>query len=111
MTLFPESTLLAGPKHSTSIPSSAAVAVPLSVDEKEVAFVSGPNPVLDLAVKASLANGLQMEEEGDPCCREQSLLPFTLQLVYPFMSPVTVHLKIKVSPGQVGGAAVNCPTL
>ena len=34
--------------------------------------------------------------------------PPTLQVVIPFLSPVTVHLKMKVSPGQVGGAAVNC---
>ena len=26
----------------------------------------------------------------------------------PFLSPVTLHLKVKVSPGHVGGAAVNC---
>ena len=80
------------------------VAVPLSVDEKEVALVV-PNPVAPLAVKASL--GLQVGE-FDPCCREHSLLPFTLQKVNPFLSPVTLHLKVKVSPGQVGGAAVNC---
>ena len=43
------------------------------------------------------------------CTRGQSLLPPTLQMVIPFLSPVTVHLKVKVSPGQVGGAAVNCP--
>ena len=24
------------------------------------------------------------------------------------MSPVTLHLKVKVSPGQMGGDAVNC---
>ena len=29
-------------------------------------------------------------------------------MVKPFMSPVTVQLKVKVSPGQVG-AVVNCP--
>ena len=95
--------MLAGPKHSTSVPFSVVFAVPLSVDEKEVAFV--PNPVLDLAVKASLGSQVG---EVDPCCRTHSLLPFTLQVVNPFLSPVTVHLKVKVSPGQVGGAAVNC---
>ena len=29
-------------------------------------------------------------------------------MVIPLMSPVTVHVKVKVSPGQVGGGAVNC---
>ena len=105
MTLLSGSTLLAGPKHSTSVPFSVEVAVPLSVDEKEVALVV-PNSVAPLAVKASL--GLQVGE-FDPCCREHSLLPFTLQKVNPFLSPVTVHVKVKVSPGQVGGAVVSCP--
>ena len=81
------------------------LAGPLSVDEKEVAVV--PNPVPDLAVKTS--RGPQMEEDVDLCTRVHSLLPFTLQMVIPLMSPVTVHLKVKVLPGQVGGAAVNCP--
>ena len=81
------------------------LAVPLSVDVKEVAVV--PNPVPDLAVKTS--RGPQMEEDVDRCTRIHSLLPPTLQMVIPFMSPVTVHLKVKVSSGQVGGAAVNCP--
>ena len=102
--LFPWSTLLAGPKHSTTVPFSSEVAAPLSVDEKEVALV--PNPVTPLAVKASL--GLQVGEV-DPCRRVHSLVPFTLQKVNPFLSPVTVHLKEKVSPGQVGGGAINCP--
>ena len=97
--------LLAGPKHSTSVPFRAGVAVPLSVDEKEVALV--PNPVPKLAVKASL--GPQIEKDVDLCSRLHSLLPPpTLQVVKPFLSPVTVHLKVKVSPGQVGGAVVNC---
>ena len=61
MILFPGSTLLAGPKHSTSVPFSAGSAVPLSVDVKEVALV--PNPVLGLAVKLSL--GPQIGEEFD----------------------------------------------
>ena len=30
-------------------------------------------------------------------------------MVIPFLSPVTVQLKVKVSPEQVGGGAVNCP--
>ena len=79
--------------------------MPLSVDEKEVALV--PNPLLDLAVKTLL--GPQIEEEVDLCGRGHSLFLPTLQMVTPFMSPVTVHLKVKVLPEQVGGAAVNCP--
>ena len=103
-TLFPGATLLAGPKHSTSVSSSAEVAVPFSVDEKEVALV--PNPVPDLAVKASFCP--QIEEGVDRCTKTHSLLPPILQMVVPLMSPVTLQLKAKVSPGQVGGAAVNC---
>ena len=105
-TLFPGSTLLAGPKHSTRVPFRAEVAVPLSVDEKEVALVPNPNPVPGLAMNISL--GPQIEEEVVLCIRIHSLLPPTLQMVNPFLSP-TVHRKVKVSPGQVGGAAVNCP--
>ena len=97
--------MLAGPKHSTSVPFSARIAVPLSVDEKEGPLV--PNPVQDLAVNTSL--GPQIDEDVILCTRLQSLLLFTLQMVIPFLSPVTVHLKVKVSPGQVGGGAVNCP--
>ena len=52
-TLFPGSMLLAGPKHSTSVPFSVGFVIPLSVEVKEVALVPGPNPVPDLAVKAS----------------------------------------------------------
>ena len=97
---------VAGPKHSISVPFSAGVAVPLSVDEKEVALVV-PNPVLDLALKT--LPGPQIEEEFDVCGRGHSLFPPTLQMVTPFMSPVTVQLKVKVLPEHVGGAAVNCP--
>ena len=96
--------LLAGPKHSTSVPFRAGVAVALSVDEKKVALV--PNPVPGLAVRSSLVP--QIEEKFDLCSRLHSLLPPTLQVVIPLTSPVTVHLKEKVSPGQVGRAAVNC---
>ena len=103
-TLFPGCTLLAGPKHSTSVSFSSEVAIPLSVDEKEVALV--PNPVPDLAVKTS--RGPQIEEDVDRCTRVHSLLPPTLQMVIPVMTPPTVHLKVKLRPGQVGGAAVNC---
>ena len=80
------------------------LAVPLSVDVKEVAVV--PNPVPDLAVKTS--RGPQIEEDVDRCTRVHSLLPPTLQMVIPVMTPPTVHLKVKLRPGQVGGAAVNC---
>ena len=106
-TTFPGSALLAGPKHSTSVPFSVVSAVPLSIDVNEVAsFV--PYPVTDLAVKSF--SGPQTEEgEVDRCERGHSLLPFTCQMVKPLISPVTVHLKVKVSPIQVGGTAVNCP--
>ena len=106
-TMFPGSTLLAGPKHSTNVPFSAGVAVPLNVDVKEVALVPGPNPVPGLAMKA--LPGPQVEEEVDLWSSTHSLLPPTLQVVNPLKSPVTLHLKVKMSPGQVGGAAVNCP--
>ena len=108
MILFPGSILLAGPKHSTSIPSSAGVAVPLSVDEKEVALV--PNPFPDLAVKASLGPQIDVEVISR-CNRGHSrVVPrATLQRVVPLMSPVTLHLKVKVLPGQVGEVAVSCP--
>ena len=86
--------------------SSAEVAVPLSVDEKEEALV--PYPVPEIAIKA--LPGPQVELEVDICTRKHRLLlPFTLQIVIPLMSPVTVQLKVKVSSGQVGGAAVSCP--
>ena len=106
-TLFFVSTLLSGPKHSTSVPSSAGSAVPLSVDVNEVAVVPGPNPVPGLAVKASPAP--QTGDEVDLCTRVHSLFPPTLQMVNPLRSPVTIHSKVKESPGQVGGAAVSCP--
>ena len=98
--------MFAGPKHSTWVPFSAGIAVPLNVDEKEGPFV--PKPVSDLAMKALLCPQLA-EGEVDLCARTHSLLLSTLQMVNPFTSPLTVHLKVKVSPGQVGSAAVNCP--
>jgi len=104
-TMFPVSLEKAGPKHSTSVPFSAEIAVPLSVDVKEVALV--PNPVPGIALKAKLGP----QEAGALavlCARRHSLLPLTLQMVIPLVFPVTVHLKVKVSPGQVGGAVVNC---
>ena len=92
-----------GPKHSTSVPFCA---VPLSADEKEVAFV--PNPVPVVTVKG-LSEPQGPGEFAIVCSNEHSLLPPTLQMVIPLMFPVTVHLKVKVSPGQVGGGAVSCP--
>ena len=94
-----------GPKHSTSVPSSVGVAVPLSVDVNKVASVV-PNPVQGLALKALP----DPQGRGKPlvlCIRAHSLPP-TLQMVIPLMSP-TLHMKVKVSPGHVGRAAVNCP--
>ena len=44
--MFPGYLEKAGPKHSTRVPSSAGVAVPLSVDEKEVALVPNSGPGL-----------------------------------------------------------------
>ena len=105
-TLFSASLDKAGPKHSTSVPFSAEVAVPPSVDEKEVALV--PNPVPGVAVKALSGPHIDVAP-AVLCDRMHSLPPPTLQMVIPLMSPVTVHLKVKVSPGQVGGAAVSSP--
>ena len=82
------------------------VAVPFSVDVKDSALV--PNPVPGQAVNTLFGPQIG-DEESDVCDRAHSLLPFTLQMVNPLISPVTVHLKVKVSPGQVGEAAVNCP--
>ena len=79
--------------------------MPLSVDMNEGPCV--PNPAPNTAVKVSL--GPQMEEDVDLCTRVHSLLLPTLQMVIPVLFPVTLHLKVKVPPGQVGGAAVNCP--
>ena len=86
--------MLAGPKHSISVPFSAGYAVPLSVDVKEVAVVPGPNPAPGIALKLSLP--LQVEIKSDRCNKLHSMFPFSLQVVTPFMSPVTVQLKLKV---------------
>ena len=104
-TLFPGSILLAGPKHSTSVPSSEMFAVTLSVDVKKELFDLKPIP----GVAMNISCAPQIEEEFTLCTRIHSLLPATFQVVTPLMFPVTVQLKVKVSPGQVGGAAVNCP--
>ena len=85
--------------------------MPLSVDVKEGPLV--PKPVPGLAVKASL--GPQIEEDGDLgdlgdlCIRLHSLLPPTLQLVTPLLSPKTVQVKVKLASGQMEGAAMNWP--
>ena len=95
-TLFPAFLDKAGPKHSISVPFSVGVAVPLRVDVKE-----GLNPVPIPAVKT--LPGPQVDVvPAVLCASRHSLLPLTLQMVIPFMPPVTVHLKVKVSPGQVG---------
>ena len=101
--MFPAFLQRSGPKHSTSVPFCA---VPLSVDEKEVTLV--PNPVPVVTVKG-LPDPHRPGSLVLVCSSEHSLLPFTLQMVIPVLSPVTVHLKVKVSPGQVGGGAVKCP--
>ena len=103
-TLFPESLEKAGPKHSTSVPFSAEVALPLSVDEKEVALVPNSDPVVTMK---GLPDPQGWGASAVLCCKVHSLLPTTIQAVFP--SPVTLQVKMKVSPGQVGGAAVNCP--
>ena len=105
-TLFSASLDNAGPKHSTTVRSSVEVAVLLSVDEKEVAFV--PNPVTLLAVKALPGPHVDVVS-AVLCPSRHSLLPPTLQMVIPLTSPVTLHVTVKISPGQVGRATVNCP--
>ena len=105
-TLFPWSTVASGPKHSTSVPSRTGSAVALSVDVKGPLV---PKPLSGTAVKGWLAPlGVhELTAPVDKCARvHRLLLPPTLHMVVPL--PVIVHLKVKVSPGQVGGAAVNC---
>ena len=94
-----------GPKHSTSVPSSVGLAVPLSVDVKKVALV--PNPAPAVTVKG-LSDPQGPGALAVLCSRVHSLVPPTLQMVIPFMSP-TVHWKVNVSPGQAGLARVNRP--
>ena len=104
-TRFSGFTLSAGPKHSISVPLSAGAAVPLSVEVKEVAVV--PNPAPGVAVKT--LPGPQIVVEFDRCTRIHSMLSFSLQMVSPLVSPVTLQVKVNESPGQVRGAEVNCP--
>ena len=107
-TRFPWFTLLAGPKHSISVPLSAGYAVPLSVDVKEVAVVPEPNPAPEVAVKTW--SGPQIEDELDLCTKTHSLLPATLQVVNPEAPPITLQVKVKVLPGHVGGAGAKRPS-
>jgi len=79
--------------------------VPLSVDEKEVTLVPNSDP--DVAVNTRPAPHVD-EAPAVLCGRVHSLLPFTFQMVIPLLFPPTVHPKLKVLPGQVGGAALNC---
>ena len=81
--------------------------MPLSVDKKEGPFV--PNSAPDVAVKAALFGPHVDVAPAVLCARIHSLLPPTLQVVIPLLAPVTIQLKVKVSPGQVEGGAVNCP--
>jgi len=78
--------------------------VPLSVDEKEVALVPNSDP--DVAVNTLPAPHVD-EAPAVLCARVHSLVPLTLQMVTPFLSPPTVQLNLKLPPGQVGGAVVN----
>jgi len=82
--------------------------MPLSVEEKEVASIV-PNPVPVVAEKTLPGPHVDLAL-AVLCARRHSLLPFTLQMVTPFLFPLTVHLKEKVSPGQFGGGAMNRPT-
>ena len=80
--------------------------MPLSVDEKEELFVPNPGP----AVAVKTFCGPQWAVlPADACDNVHTLFPPTLQVVNPVMSPVTLHVKVKVPSEHVGGAAVNCP--
>ena len=106
-TLFPGAVEAAGPKHSTSMPFSVSAAVVLSVDVNKGPTV--PNPAAPWAVK-TLSGPQTALPPADICPRVQKVsLLFTLQSVVPLKLPLTVHLKVMVASGQVGGAAVNCP--
>ena len=72
-TLFPESKVPPGPKHSTSVPFSAGSAVALSVDVKGP---FDPNPLSGVAVKGWLAPlGIQvLTVPVDTCSRRHRLL-------------------------------------
>jgi len=83
----------------------AVVAVPVRVEEKDVAFVA-----LNLAVKTP-PGPPELAPPVFLCNRWSSLLPPTRQIVTPLLFPATVHLKVKVSLGQVGGDVVNCPSI
>ena len=77
-TLFPESKVVAGPKHSTSVPFSTESAVALRVDVKGPLV---PNPLSGVAVKGWLAPlGIKiLTVPADICARtHRLLLSFTL---------------------------------
>ena len=98
-TMFPAFRLGAGPKHSTSVPSSAGIIVPLNVDVQEIAGCENTARPTSIGVTWITI-----------CNRVHRSLPLpTFQMVTPVMSPPTVHLKLMVPLGQVGGGAVNCP--
>ena len=109
-TLFSESRVES--KHSTSVPSSTGSAVALSV---EVKGPLDPNPLSGIAVKRWLVPiGIQVLAAPVVRCDRAHrlvllLLPPILQIVVPVMTPLTVHLKVNISPGQVGGGAVSSP--
>ena len=60
MILFSVSLAMCDTKHSTSVPFSAGVAVPVSVDEKKGPLV--PNPVPGIALKALFGPQIVKEE-------------------------------------------------
>ena len=103
--LFPNKVPVSLSRHSTSVSSNERVAVPLSVDVKEGPFV--PNPVPLVAVKAFPGPHKDVAPTVS-CARLQPPLPPTLHRVIPFLPPVTVQVKLKISLGQVAEGAVNC---
>ena len=97
-TMFPGKV---GPKHSTNVPFSAGDAVALNVVGKKLALVFSNMAVKSLQAEVRLVSR---------CNRIQLLIPpSSLQKVTP-LSPATVHSKVMVSKGQVGGGGMNCPT-
>lgn len=92
----------AGPKHSTNVAFSAGDAVALNVVGKKLVLVFSNMAVKTLQTEVTLVSR---------CNRIQLVLPpSSLQKVTPLVSPATVHSKVMVSKGQVGGGGMNCPT-
>ena len=89
------------------MPSSSGIAVAISVDVNDVAFV-----LPGLAVKALF--GPQVSVLVCNCVKvHRSIVPFTLQKMMAFMPlmVVTVQLNVNVMPGHVGElGTVNCPS-